>query len=68
MVYKPKYNNYYKNTKFSNDKNSNKDIMKNTPFVINLSAPQPNVNDKKCNVDLNCYLFLICLNELNFRN
>ena len=30
MVYKPKYNNYYKITKFSNDKNSNKDIMKNT--------------------------------------
>ncbi len=31
-------------------------LNENTPFVINLSAPQPNVNDKKCNVDLICVI------------
>ena len=29
---------------------------KNTPFVINLSTPQPDENDKKCNVDLICVI------------
>ena len=31
-------------------------LNENTPFVINLSAPQPNENDKKCNVDLICVI------------
>ena len=26
----------------------------NTPFIINLSTPQPSVEDKKCNADLIC--------------
>ena len=31
-------------------------LNENTPFVINLSTPQPNENDKKCNVDLICVI------------
>ena len=31
-------------------------LNENTPFVINLSAPQPNEDDKKCNVDLICVI------------
>ena len=31
-------------------------LNENTPFVLNLSAPQPNENDKKCNVDLICVI------------
>jgi uncharacterized protein YegL len=31
-------------------------LNENTPFVVNLSAPQPNENDKKCNVDLICVI------------
>ena len=29
---------------------------KNTPFVINLTSPQPDENDKKCNADLICVI------------
>ena len=28
----------------------------NTPFIINLSTPQPDENDKKCNADLICVI------------
>ena len=31
-------------------------LNQNTPFVINLSTPQPDENDKKCNVDLICVI------------
>ena len=31
-------------------------LNENTPFVINLSTPQPDENDKKCNVDLICVI------------
>ena len=31
-------------------------LNENIPFVINLSAPQPNEDDKKCNVDLICVI------------
>ena len=31
-------------------------LNENTPFVINLSTPQPGENDKKCNVDLICVI------------
>ena len=31
-------------------------LNENTPFVINLSSPQPNINDKKCNADLICVI------------
>ena len=49
MVYKPKYNNYYKNTKFSNDKNSNKDIMKNT---INKNESKMTIENNNKNQNL----------------
>ena len=28
----------------------------NTPFVINISSPQPEINEKKCNADLICVI------------
>ena len=28
----------------------------NTPFVINISSPQPEIDDKKCNADLICVI------------
>ena len=31
-------------------------LNENIPFVINLSTPQPDENDKKCNVDLICVI------------
>ena len=31
-------------------------LNENTPFVVNLSTPQPDENDKKCNVDLICVI------------
>ena len=31
-------------------------LNENTPFVLNLSTPQPDENDKKCNVDLICVI------------
>ena len=31
-------------------------LNENTPFVINLSTPQPKETDKKCNVDLICVI------------
>ena len=31
-------------------------LNENTPFVINLSTPQPDESDKKCNVDLICVI------------
>ena len=29
---------------------------KNTPFVINLTSPQPEENEKKCNANLICVI------------
>jgi len=31
-------------------------LNENTPFVLNLSTPQPNETDKKCNADLICVI------------
>jgi len=31
-------------------------LNENTPFVLNLSTPQPNENDRKCNADLICVI------------
>ena len=31
-------------------------LNENTPFVLNLTTPQPNETDKKCNADLICVI------------